>query len=331
MMKVVVIGGGTGTYTVLSGLKALGFDLTAIVTMMDSGGSNRIVRDEFGLLPTSDIRQCIVALADENQNDILRRLLPYRFHQGTGISGMTFANLFMIALTDLYGSQREAIEKTCELFNIAGKILPVTYDNVQLLAHYEDGKQVLGEHFIDEPETTHGKLVLLGLVPNAVANPAAIQAILDADLIVFGPGDLFTSLIANIIVEGIADALSETKAKIIYIVNLMTKFGQTDGFNALDHVNEISQYMGRFPDFVIAHNHLQVSPRIMDLYEREKATPVSIEALKGDFVVIASDIVSDLIHERARGDKLARSLIRHDQDKLSRVIAEIASFVQDSE
>src|SRR5512135_3794510 len=183
--KVVVIGGGTGTFTVLSGLKKYPkLDLSVIVTMMDSGGSNRIIRDEFGLLPTSDLRQCIVALSSEKPSEIVRELFTYRYNQGTGISGMTFGNLFLAALTDIYGSQEKAIEKTCEFLDVQGKIIPVTFDNTNLVARYDNGKQVLGEHFIDEPDSDlclH-RIVELSVFPPAKANEKAITEIDNADL-----------------------------------------------------------------------------------------------------------------------------------------------------
>ena len=177
--NIVVIGGGTGTYTVLSGLKKYPVNLSVVVSMMDSGGSNRVIRDEFGLLPTSDIRQCMVALASETSHETLRKLFTYRYNQGTGISGMSFGNLFMAALTDIYGSQEDAIKKTCETLDVQGEIIPVTYDDAHLVARYENGKQVLGEHFIDEPDEEMGKFKIaeLELIPSAKANRRAIKAI----------------------------------------------------------------------------------------------------------------------------------------------------------
>src|SRR3989337_4523655 len=130
--KIVVIGGGTGAHTVLSGLKKYPVDLAAIVSMTDSGGSNRVIRDEFGLLPTSDIRQVMVAMASDDSDELLRKLFTYRYNSGTGISGMTYGNLFMAALTDIYGNQEKAIEKTCEVLDVQGQVIPVTYDSVQL-------------------------------------------------------------------------------------------------------------------------------------------------------------------------------------------------------
>lgn len=158
MKKIVVIGGGTGTYTILKGLKNFPVHLSAIISMTDSGGSNRVLRDEFGLLPTSDIRQCITALASDNSNGLIRELFTYRYNQGTGISGMTFGNLFMVALTDIYGSQEAALEKTCQLLDVKGDIIPVTLDNTHLVARYENGEQVLGEHHIDQPDERLGNL-----------------------------------------------------------------------------------------------------------------------------------------------------------------------------
>ncbi|MFV1917306.1 MAG: 2-phospho-L-lactate transferase CofD family protein, partial [Patescibacteria group bacterium] len=187
--KIVVIGGGTGTYHVLSGLKKYPVSLSAVVSMTDSGGSNRVIRDEFGLLPTSDIRQVMVALASDSSDEVLRKLFTYRYNAGTGISGMTYGNLFMAALTDIYGNQEKAIEKTCEILNVKGKIIPVTYDNTNLVARYDNGEQVLGEHYIDEPDERLGqhKIAELEVFPRANANKKALTAIEKADLIVLGP------------------------------------------------------------------------------------------------------------------------------------------------
>lgn len=151
--KIVVIGGGTGAYAVLVGLKKYPVQLTAVVSMMDSGGSNRVIRDEFGLLPTSDLRQCMVALASEKSHELLRKLFTYRYNQGTGIAGMTFGNLFMAALTDIYGLQEVAIEKTCEMLDVRGVILPVTFSDSHIVARYDNGQQVLGSIILTSRQT----------------------------------------------------------------------------------------------------------------------------------------------------------------------------------
>jgi len=324
--NIVVVGGGTGTYTTLLGLKKYNVHLSAIVSMMDSGGSNRVIRDEFGLLPTSDIRQCIVALANEQtSDDDLRRLFMYRYETGTRMSGMTFGNLFMAALTDVYGSQEKAIDKTCEILRVEGDIVPVTHDNVQLIARYDNGKQVLGEHFIDEPdeETGKHKIVELEVVPRAKANPKALKAIGDADLIVMGPGDLFTSVICNLVVDGISDAICKSNAKKVYVSNLMTKFGQTNDYKVSNHIDEIIKYLrkGCLDMCLINKNH-EISQNIVKRYEEEHATIVvnDVKKLYNGVNIVEKDLISDEVYSKPKSDVVVRSLIRHDSDKLAKAL-----------
>lgn len=322
--KIVVIGGGTGTYTVLSGLKKYPVDLAAVVSMTDSGGSNRVIRDEFGLLPTSDIRQVMVALASDESDEILRKLFTYRYNAGTGISGMTYGNLFMAALTDIYGDQEKAIEKTCEILNVQGEILPVTYDNVHLVARYDNGEQVLGEHFIDEPNERLGKhkIVELEVFPRAKANKKALKAIQDADLIVLGPGDLHTSIICNLVVDGVALAIRHSKAKCAYVLNLMTKFGQTNGFSASEHVLELEKYLGKGAIDYLLVNSAKIFPNgILKKYREEKAYLVKDDLGGGNGLsIIRRSFISRRVFEKPKSDKLKRSLIRHDSAKLARAI-----------
>lgn len=326
--EVLVIGGGTGTYTVLTGLKKYPhLNLSVIVSMMDSGGSNRIIRDEFGLLPTSDIRQCMVALSSEKPSEIVRKLFTYRYSQGTGISGMTFGNLFMAALTDIYGSQAVAIEKTNEFLDVQGNIIPVTFDNSQLVAKYSDGKQILGEHMIDEPD---GKsvgdhhIIKLETIPKAKANKKAIEAVKKADLIVFGPGDLYTSTICNLVVDGISDAVKKSRAKIVFVVNLMTKYGQTHGYKASDHLITLEKYIGEGKvDVCLVHKNSDFPKALTKRYKMEKAEIVrdDLRSIKnGKLKIICRKFVSKRIYEKPKSDKLFRSLIRHDPDKLAKAI-----------
>lgn len=325
--KVVVVGGGTGTYTALLGLKKYPFDLSVVVSMMDTGGSNRIIRDEFGLLPTSDIRQCMVALASDKSHEVLRNLFTYRYNSGTGITGMTFGNLFMAALTDIYSSQKIAIQKTCEILDVQGKILPVTYDNVQLIAKYDDGLQVLGEHFIDEPLPGMGgkRITELSTIPQAKGNPDALKAIKEADLIVMGPGDLYTSLICNLVVDGIGKAIGESKAKKLYVCNLTTKYSQTHKFTASGHLLEIEKYLGGGKiNYVLVNKSKEFPKGIMSRYAKEKAYLVKDDLIEDkNLKVIRKDFVSDEIYIKPKSDKLARSLIRHDSIKLAKVINSI--------
>ena len=329
--KIVVIGGGTGTFTVLTGLKKhQNVELSAIVSMADSGGSNRVLRDDFGLLPTSDIRQCLVALANVNgDGDLWRKLFSYRFDRGVGISGMTFGNLFMAALSDILGSQEKAIEKTGEILKIKGKILPVSLDDVQLLATYEDGSQVIGEHCIDEPKKDHdGKKHIKSLrtVPKGKVNPEAVFEIKNADIIVLGPGDLYTSILANLVISGLSEAISDSKAKVIYVVNLMTKYGQTYKMTASDHVREIEKYLkskkNRINSVII--NIGKIKEEILNQYHREEAEAVLDDLDNSDnYNVIRTDLLSSFLQKKVSGDTLKRSLIRHDAEKLAKAILSV--------
>ncbi len=325
--KVVVIGGGTGIYTTLVGLRKYPIDLSVIVSMTDSGGSNRVIRDEFGLLPTSDLRQAMVALAGKSEEDLLRKLFTYRYSQGTGISGMTFGNLFMAALTDIMGSQKEAIKETCRLLHVEGNVIPVTYDDAQLVARYDNGKQVMGEHHIDEPDLTTGQHRIVGLevFPKAKANPEALEAIKNADLIVMGPGDLYTSLLCNLVVDGVAKAITKSKAKKVFVTNLMTKFGQTAGYTASDYLFELYKYLaGGIVQTILISKPFKLKRDILKRYQEEKAEIVLDDL---DFSnqspkpkVVRADLVSDLIYEKPKSDILVRSLIRHDPDKLAKAL-----------
>lgn len=322
--KIVVIGGGTGTYTTLMGLRKYPHELSVIVSMMDSGGSNRIIRDEFGLLPTSDLRQVLVALAGEHSSDIFRKLFSYRYNNGTGIAGMTFGNLFMAALTDIYSSQKKALEETAKLLEVKGKIIPVTWDNTNLVARYANGRQVLGEHYIDEPDGALGeqKIVELEVFPPAKLNPDAITAIKAADLIVFAPGDLYTSLICNLVVDGLAKQIKRSKAKKVMVMNLMTKFGQTNGFTAQDHLDQLEAYLGgNIIDAILINNNLDFRKNILEKYQEERSGLVEDDLTTK--TIIRTDLLSDIIYQKPKSDPLFRSLIRHDPDKLAKAICKL--------
>ncbi len=324
--KVVVIGGGTGTFVVLKGLKQYPVDLTAVVSMSDSGGSNKRIRDEFGMLPTSDLRSCLAALSDENgKAGVLRNLFMYRFDKGEGISGMTFGNLFMAALTDIMGSQKEAIKKTHEILRVKGKIIPVTYTDTHLFAKYENGHEVGEEHFIDEP--THDgalKITQLRLEPRASANPDAIEAIKKADVLIMGPGDLFTSILPNIVIEGISEAIRESRAQKVYVMNLMTKYGQTYQFSAKDHVRTLEEYIGKpVIDNVIINTSMH-PPKALALYMQSHEEPVVDDlGISEHYNVTRANVASDEVAKKNASDALVRSLIRHDPDKLATVLQEI--------
>lgn len=317
--KIVCLGGGTGTFVTLRGLKDFPCHLSAIVTMSDSGGSNKRLRDEFGLLPTSDIRQCLVALSEQNGGiGLLRKLFMYRFEKGKGISGMTFGNLFMAALTDILGSQEEAIRQTGKVLRIHGTVIPVSFTQTNLYARYEDGRLLTEEHLIDEPPH-NGKLKItdISLKPQAKANPEATRAIKEADLIVLGPGDLYTSLIANLLVPGISRAIKNAQGKVVYVVNLMTKFGQTYNFNALDHLKVLEKFIGQRINSVIVNNG-PLRKSVLDIYAKFHEYPV-IDNLPNVsyYRVIRADVASRAVIHKSKSDLLIRSLIRHDSKRLA--------------
>ena len=324
--KVVVIGGGTGTFTVLTGLKKIpNIEISAVVSMMDSGGSNRVIRDEFGLLPTSDIRQAILALASNNSDKTIRELFNYRYTQGTGITGMTFGNLFMAALTDILKSQKMAIEETCRILDVKGKVIPITLDNSQLVATYDNGIQVLGEHFIDEPskKTIYHKIVNLEVFPQAKINSDATKAISEADLIILGPGDLYTSILCNIVVDGVSKKITNSKAKKLYIANIMTRFGQTDSFGLKEHIEEIEKYLGKNTlDYCLFNEPNSISKKAVKWYKDNDAKPVK-NNYSGKVKVVIKNLASNIFYKNQKSDKLTRSLIRHDPSKLAKAIVEL--------
>jgi uncharacterized cofD-like protein len=326
--KIVCIGGGTGTFVALKGLKHYPCQLSAIVTMSDSGGSNKRLRDEFGLLPTSDIRQCLVALSDENGGaGLLRKLFMYRFEKGEGISGMTFGNLFMAALSDILGSQKEAIKQTGKVLRVQGTVIPVSFTHTNLYAVYEDGHVLGEEHLIDEP-SHDGKMHItdIYLKPKAVANPEALETIAKADLIVLGPGDLYTSLLPNLCINAIANAISTSKAKKVYVVNLMTKYGQTYNFTASDHVATVEKYIG-LCDVVILNN-APIPPKALALYAKYHEQPVA-DDLKTtpEQKIVRVDLVNRQFTQTSKSDTLIRSLIRHDSAKLSTTLIQLMHTV----
>lgn len=324
--KIVCIGGGTGTFVVLKGLKQFPCKLSAVVSMSDSGGSNKRIRDEFGLLPTSDLRQCLVALSDENkEKGLLRKLFMYRFEKGEGISGMTFGNLFMAALSDILGSQEEAIRQTGKVLRIHGSVIPVSFTKTNLTATYEDGTVLNEEHFIDEPEHDGTlKITDIALNPPADANGEAVSAIQSADCVILGPGDLYTSVLPNILVNGIADAIRETKGTVVYIMNLMTKFGQTSGFSARDHLTVLEKYLGKRINVVVVNNSV-LPKEALDLYAKYQEFPVidDLGDVNEPYKVVRNDVVSSIITTKSTTDTLVRSLIRHDSEKLAGVLLSI--------
>lgn len=322
--KIVAIGGGTGTFTLLTGLREYdNLDISAIVTMADDGGSNKILRDEFGLLPTSGIRQSVIALAKDKT--LLRKLFEYRYYQGTGIAGMTFGNLFMAALSDIMGSQKEAIKETCKLLGVKGKILPVSYENTSLVAKYEDGTEVLGEHYIDlsNPKVAKQRIVNLRTIPEVMIDAEAEKAILESESIVIGPGDLYTNTVANLVVKGVPQAIEKSKAKVFFIMNLMSRLGEAYNYTAENFLEDISEYLNPDRlDFIVLNTDKDLSPELIKKYAEEGS--VLVQDNLSDFWhhahVLRADLISHLETVKEKGDNLVRSMIRHDPKLLAALI-----------
>lgn len=322
------MGGGTGTYVALSGLKEFTKHLTAVVTVTDSGGSSGRLRDQFGFLPVGDLRQGLAALASDGGEAWIRKLLLYRFNRGEGLNGHNLGNLVLTALTDLAGSEAKAVEIAAQIFRLAGRVLPVSLDNIQLVATYEDGTTVVGEHEIDEPakENLDKQIVDLQVVPKAWIYEEADKAIGEADLILIGPGDLYTSLLPHLLVEGVKEALTSRKGRLVYAVNLMTRLGQTRGYTASTHLKKLTSFLGGDPDFVLVNN-APIAKHFTDAYAKQGEFPVEDDLENNaSYRVVRQDLLADEEHSKSLGDTLKRSFLRHHPKKLAKALVSLLSF-----
>lgn len=321
--NIVVIGGGTGSFTLLQGIKQYTHSITALVNMADDGGSTGQLRDEFGVLPPGDVRQCLVALSDSPK---ARDLFNYRFEEGS-FKGHAFGNLFLTALERMTGSFAEAVELASDVLKIHGKVEPITLTNVQLCAEGKDGAPIRGEYTIAHQEIA--KRPKIWLEPEADANPEAIKAILEADMVVIAPGNLYGSLAPALVIKGVQDALKKTKAKCVFVCNLVTKPGPTDGFSVIDFADEIERLAGsEFLDYVVFNNDMP-SKELMDKYthDGEYAVQFDIAKLKKKhYQYRAVPILAQSVWGGAQvSDPLAhsRSFIRHNPDAVARQLMRI--------
>lgn len=310
--KVTVIGGGTGSFSLLQGLRNYDeIDIRSIVTMMDSGGDSGRLRDEFGVLPPGDIRRCLVALSEESA--LMRELFSFRFTEAPLVD-RHFGNLFFLALTKILGTEKEAIEAIGRILKVKGQVIPITLESVHLHAELANGQVLEGEANIDVPKHD-GRIPIkrVYLEPTPEANPDALTAIDDSDFVVFAPGDLYTSTIANLLVRGVPEAIQRTRASLVYVLNLMTKYGETDGYSASAHVAQIARYAGRTPDAVLAHSgafpedlvaryRAEQAHRV--LFDDDKLRALKVKLLRSADIVSSSSLVR---HDPAR---TAAALVR---------------------
>jgi uncharacterized cofD-like protein len=323
--NVVTIGGGTGTFVLLSGLKKYPVNLSAILSMADDGGSTGVLRDELGVLPPGDIRQGLVALSESSQ--LMRNLMNYRFENG-GLEGHSFGNIFLSALEKVGGSFIKGIEEVGKILNIRGEVIPVSEEDMRLIVKLKNGKILQGETQLDHnKEIRRIGIEKIYLKKKVKACKKALERVKKADIIVIGPGDLYGSILPNFLVEGIAKAILKSKAKIIYNCNLTNRKGQTDGFGLADYVDLLERYLGGQRIDLVTYNLRRPPRQILERYKRKEGKGVWVESddkkNKGRrYKVIKADLLSRKIAKSSKSDKIAqtRSLIRHDPDKLAKLI-----------
>ncbi len=310
--SIVALGGGTGLATMLRGLKEYSSNLTAIVTMADDGGSSGRLRDDFGMLPPGDIRNTIIALADTEP--LMEKLFQHRFSAGE-LGGHSFGNLFIAAMNEITGDFEETVRKVSQVLAVRGKVLPSTLETVRLGAHFADGSLVMGESRIP---LQGGKIKEVFLVPkDARALPEALAAIEEADVVVLGPGSLYTSIIPNLLVAPLADALVNTKALRVYVCNVMTQPGETDGLSAGDHVRALFKHVQHKPilDYVLV-NQTHISTAEAEKYAAEGAHPVRADL----------GVLEKLGVAVRQGDFMDKTdLARHDSGRLAAEIMALAA------
>jgi len=316
--KITIFGGGTGSFVILSGLKEYHLDLAAIVTMMDSGGSTGRLRDQLEVLPPGDLRQCLVALSDAPL--LWRKLFSYRF-TGGDLIGHNFGNIFLSVLEKITGNYHEVVKTVSHVLKTKGQVIPVTLAKTHLCAQYTSGRLIKQESRIEENKEAKGRISRVYLDPKVKANPEAIVRILHSDFLVFGPGDLYTSIIPTLLAEGIQRAVFKTNANIIFNMNLMTKLGQTSDYKASDHIEGLERYLGRPVDTVIL-NHGKIDKDILKYYLSCREIPVSNDLKqKGTRAkIISADLIDRKPYRSEKGDRLIRSIVRHDQKKLARLL-----------
>jgi uncharacterized cofD-like protein len=299
--KIVAIGGGTGLSTLLRGLKEYSGNLIAIVTVADDGGSSGRLRKELGILPPGDVRNCIAALADAEP--LMTKLFQYRFSDGSGLAGHSFGNLFIVAMSGVVGNFEEAIKQTSRVLAVRGQIIPSTLANVTLNAITEDEETIEGESNITGSDSRIKEVYLLPNNPQA--SPEAIRAILEADMIVVGPGSLYTSVLPNLLVDGIRRSIKASAAVKVYICNVATQHGETDGFDVADHVRVLESHVGRgLFQYVLANSNIGNGLP-------EDSEPVRIDGGQGlRTSLMSADVVSEENRYHHDAKKLGTAIIR---------------------
>ncbi len=326
--KIVTLGGGTGSYMLLNGLKEYSYDLTAIVTMADDGGSTGVLRDELGVLPPGDIRQCLVALSDSSV--IMRDLMTYRFEKGD-LKGHSFGNLLLSALEKITGNFSTGVEEAIKILNVKGDVLPISEDDMRLEIILQDGTILNGEKELDDNQDIRKKCIKdVKLSKEIIANKKAIKAIFDADYIIIGPGDHYGSILPNLLVKQISESIKKSDALVFFVSPLTNKMGHSDGYDMLDYVTRIEKYIGKNRVDNVFYNSKIPNKKVLIQYE-EKEGPNSFvlcdekstEFKKRKFKVVKGDYLQNKSTDKKFSDSIAhtRSFIRHDSHKLAHAIS----------
>ena len=316
--KVVVIGGGTGQSIFLRGLKHYTKNITAIVTVADDGGGSGVLREDLGMLPPGDIRNCLLALA--NIEPTMNEVMKYRFTEG-GLKGQSFGNLFLAAMNGIYGNFEVAVYKMSEVFAITGKVLPVTLNDVNLVAHLKNGKIIKGESKIPQSvRRDNTSIDRISLEPQDVQPlEDVIISIKEADIIVIGPGSLYTSIMPNLMVKGVVEAIKETDVPKVYISNVMTQPGETDGYNVFNHIKAIQKHTkSNIIDYIISNNRI-VSEKIFEKYKKDGAEMVLLDKQQKEQLkrIGAKTIEADLL-------QTDNKYIKHNADAISKIVIDLA-------
>lgn len=318
---VTTIGGGTGTYPVVAALRTLSNHLTCIVAVSDSGGSSARLRDEFGFPPVGDLRQTLTALANPTSQHLLQELLLYRFARGKALKGHNLGNLILTALQDMTGSTTKALDTAAQLFQFHGRVIPITEDSVNLKVFYHDGSILVGEHLLDEANAPRKPIAKIALIPKPKTNPLALEVIRQSDHLVVGPGDLFASLEAVLIAPKVTQMIQKSPVKITYIVNIMTRNSQTANMTASGHVREIEKVLGK-PVTYIIFNTGKPKPEQLEPYQAVGEQLV-IDDLGNDPRVLRAPLLTYTSTKQLSADVIPRSVIRHDSDRLQKILKQI--------
>lgn len=320
MKKVVTIGGGTGSFSVLSGIKNIpNIEISAIVTMADSGGGSGRLRKELDVLPPGDVRQCLLALSENTET--LSKLMNYRFTEHS-LSGQNFGNIFLATLEKVTGDFSEGVKVASEILNVKGRVLPVTKDNSELVLEFIDGDILDGEHEIDISDLQKKEVSKLSYKNPVQIDPEARKAIIEADYILLCPGDFYTSLAPNFLVDGFKNAVNESKAKIILIANLVNKENHTEDWKLSDYVSKIEKYIGKRADVILVNNG-ELDEWQVEQYNLNERKDLKIEDDLSDSRVIRKALVSHEFYNNSLGDNVPRNYIRHNSEKLSDEIEKI--------